>query len=167
MIRALVTLVIIGAACASLLVGTDALTRDDIRTQRQARERALAEEMLGLALPATIDLQTARFGDCPSWYFGRFSVSGYAGPIEALALWRSNATPPGLSLRVTSHRETPGIGDFIDHRRNAWLPARDGFTSTQWSQADAVSGATVTSQALARLAEEAGNTLSREVQSCE
>ena len=72
-----------------------------------------------------------------------------------------------MSLRVTNHRETPGIGDFIDHRRDPWLPARDGFTAAQWQTADAVSGATVTSEALALLALEAGNTLSREAQTCE
>ncbi len=167
MIRALIALVLIGAVCASLLVGTDALTREEIRTQRQVRERALAEDMLGFSLPAATDAAAPRFGDCPAWYFGRFSVSGYAGPIDVLVLLREDTGTPGLSLRVTHHRETPGIGDFIDHRRDAWLPARDGFTATQWAEADAVSGATVTSQALAQLAREADAVLSREVQNCE
>lgn len=163
MIRAFATLIVIGASCAGLLAVTDALTRDDIMRQRQARERALAETLLGRPLPVDTDVASEFFGRCPDWLFGRFEANGYAGPIAALALRRED---DGLSLRVTSHRETPGIGDFIHHERSSWLPDRDGSTAAAWRQADAVSGATVTSAAIKRLAGTANAALKAEAASC-
>ena len=69
-------------------------------------------------------------------------------------------------MRVTAHRETPGIGDFIDHERDLWLPARDGQPASGWDNLDAVSGATVTSSAIQRAASTLFDVFEREVTSC-
>ncbi len=162
MIRALTTVVIIGAACAGLLVATDALTRPDIEYARQARARALAEALLGRALPEGMNPDAAQFGDCPAWLFRRHEANGYAGPIDLLAFYRSGT----LSLRVTAHRETPGIGDFIDHARSSWIPELDGLPVKEWRSLDTVSGATITSDAIRRAADELAGIFEREVSSC-
>ena len=162
MIRALATIVVIGGACAGLLVATDALTRPDIEFARQARARALAESLLGSPLPEGMNPDSAQFGDCPAWIFRRHEGNGYAGPIDLLAFYRDGT----LSLRVTGHRETPGIGDFIDHARSEWLPALDGKSMEEWRALDNVSGATITSEAVRRAADELSGIFEREVSSC-
>jgi electron transport complex protein RnfG len=44
---------------------------------------------------------------------------GYSGPIELLV----GIAPDGtlLGVRVTRHRETPGLGDFIERRKSDWI----------------------------------------------
>ncbi len=163
MIRAFVTIVVIGACCAALLVATDALTRPDIEFARQARARALAESLLGAPLPGHMNPAAQQFGECPAWLFRRYQANGYAGPIDMLAFYRRGA----LSLRVTAHRETPGIGDFIDHTRSPWLSNLDGKTAADWQALDAVSGATITSEAIRRAADELSAIFSREVETCD
>lgn len=49
---------------------------------------------------------------------------GYAGPIEALiGIDRQGRI---LGVRVTSHQETPGLGDKIEHRKSDWIFAFNG-----------------------------------------
>lgn len=49
---------------------------------------------------------------------------GYAGPIEALmGVDRQGRI---LGVRVTSHQETPGLGDKIEHRKSHWIFAFEG-----------------------------------------
>ena len=145
MFRAIFSLLIIGGVCGALLVGTHALTAEDITLNREARARALITAMLGEELPPSTDLQALPIGTCEGWIIQRITVGGYAGDIELLSLWR---TPDRLTLRVTSHRETPGIGDFIDHERDAWTPQLDGTSMATFAEVDNVSGATITTNAI-------------------
>ena len=57
-----------------------------------------------------------------------------------------------LSLRVTTHTETPGIGDFIEHRKTKWIKALDGGSFEEWSNLDSVTGATITTSAMLEMA---------------
>ena len=52
------------------------------------------------------------------------AVDGYSGPIGLLV----GIEPDGrlLGVRVTSHRETPGLGDAIDIEKSDWIRAFDG-----------------------------------------
>jgi len=52
-----------------------------------------------------------------------------------------------LGARVTGHRETPGLGDFIDLDTSPWMLR---FADTKPLAVDAVSGATITSEAVKR-----------------
>jgi len=63
----------------------------------------------------------------------------------------------GLSLRVVGHQETPGIGDFIDHTRSRWIMELDNASAQAYAQLDAVSGATITSNAIKRAASQIFN----------
>lgn len=153
MVRLLSILLAIGGGCGALLVGTHAFTEEGITANRQARARMLLEELAGAALPEHMDLSQATFGACDDRMFQRLTVPGYAGPIYLTVMWR--ADDASLALRVTGHRETPGIGDFIDHQRDAWLPALDGSTRLEFEALDNVSGATITSNAMRRAAAQA------------
>jgi len=79
----------------------------------------------------------------------RSSVRGYAGEIEFIVALRpsSSGADALAGVRVTDHRETPGLGDFIDTARSPWLYR---FSSQLPEDTDAVTGATITSDALKR-----------------
>ena len=160
LLKVFMPLLIIGALCGVLLVTTNQFTAADIQANREARTRALLEEMLGHALPVQTDIEADLFGDCSNWLFVRNKATGYAGPIHVTALWRAaetQANTTSLTLRVTAHRETPGIGDFIDHTRNPWITDLDQASEAAYADLDAVSGATITSNAIKRAAAEIFN----------
>lgn len=84
---------------------------------------------------------------------------GYAGPIEALmGVDRQGRI---LGVRVTSHQETPGLGDKIEHRKSDWIFAFNGRSLTDpappaWrvkkdgGAFDQLTGATITPRAVVR-----------------
>lgn len=91
---------------------------------------------------------------------------GYNGRIEALlGILLPSATRAHsevLAVRVTSHRETPGLGDAIEHKRSDWIDQFAGKsllapTPDQWRTErdggafDTLAGATVSSRALIEL----------------
>ena len=157
--RSLVSLVLIAGFCGTALVWVNGITAPRIETQRQEQARALMNSLL---LPEQrIELKTLESwrGDtlsaCTDWWLLRLSENGYAGPIEFLAYWQTfeGDLPSVIKLRVLNHLETPGIGDFIDHERSDYLPDRDNWTLTEWQTADTLSGATITHNALKRVAD--------------
>lgn len=174
MVKLALSLLMIGGTCGLLLVATDRLTTDQISHNREARARELMADMLGAPVVASVvdpdvdpvvssffdsfferreadwDTQTDTFGTCDDWLFSRVKSNGYAGVIDLLVLWRSDSG--GFVMRVTQHRETPGIGDFIDHSRSAWITALDAQTADAYTEVDNVSGATITTAAIRRAA---------------
>jgi electron transport complex protein RnfG len=82
---------------------------------------------------------------------------GYSGKIDMIVAIRADASIAGV--RVVSHKETPGLGDYIDHTKNPWIEAFDGTSSqrykdTDWQvkkdggQFDYMAGATITPRAV-------------------
>lgn len=57
---------------------------------------------------------------------GVVTRDGYGGPIGLLVGIDANARVVGV--RVTGHRETPGLGDRIERRRSDWILGFDGRT---------------------------------------
>lgn len=89
---------------------------------------------------------------------------GYVAPIRLLV----GIDPGGqvIGVRITEHRETPGLGDRIEHTRTDWLQqlrgkSLQGARSEAWrvrregGEFDQLSGATVTSSAVLRAVESA------------
>jgi len=91
---------------------------------------------------------------------------GYNGRIDALIGIRlpsaTNAHSEVLAVRITSHSETPGLGDAIEHERSDWIDQFAGKsllspTPDQWRTArdggafDTLAGATISSRALIEL----------------
>ncbi len=145
-LRALLTLTLIAGTAGALLHGANALTRTSIQDNRQQAARAIFSELVGESAASSLDLDKALQGDCGDWMLHTVTSAGYAGPIEFLILIEAHT----LSVRTLRHRETPGIGDFIDTRHSAYLSQSDAAPIKHWLKLDAVTGATVTSNALAR-----------------
>jgi len=84
---------------------------------------------------------------------------GYSGAIRLLVA--IDAQGKVLGVRVLEHRETPGLGDFIEARRSDWIRGFDGRSlgdppPARWlvrrdgGDFDQFTGATVTPRALVR-----------------
>ena len=148
--KPLASLTAIGALCALLLAGTHQFTADDIEANRDAHTWRVAFELVGSEFPT----ENLRWdGDRLELPGGvrlrRSSVTGYAGEIEFLAAFRPepDGTHGLAGVRVTRHRETPGLGDFIEAGRSPWIHR---FADSLPEEVDAVTGATITSEAVKR-----------------
>ena len=86
------------------------------------------------------------------WQINKLEVTGYSGEIKGIALIENIDNQRVLSLRVTAHTETPGIGDFIEHRKTKWISALDGSSFEEWSNLDSVTGATITVSSMLEMA---------------
>jgi electron transport complex protein RnfG len=84
---------------------------------------------------------------------------GYSGKIKLLIAIRADGDISGV--RVISHNETPGLGDYIDIARNAWIKNFDGTSLAKYNDGDwkvkkdggkfdYMSGATITPRAVVK-----------------
>ena len=84
---------------------------------------------------------------------------GYSGEIKLLVAINADGTLTGV--RVTSHRETPGLGDYIDAQRSDWILAFNGRSlknpsDKNWAvkkdggEFDQFTGATITPRAVVK-----------------
>ena len=84
---------------------------------------------------------------------------GYSGKIKLLVSILSNGEISGV--RVVAHNETPGLGDYIDIAKNAWIKIFDGTSLNKvptqgWKvkkdggQFDYMAGATITPRAVVK-----------------
>ena len=148
--KPLVSLAVIGALCGVLLAGTHAYTQGAIQANRDAHAWRVAFELTGGAFPTgNLQWNGDRLELPNGFVLRRATVNGYAGAIELLAAFRPAAGANGslAGVRVTRHRETPGLGDFIDAARSPWIYQ---FSDRDPDRVDAVTGATITSEAVTR-----------------
>ncbi len=84
---------------------------------------------------------------------------GYSGKIALLVAIRDNGEIAGV--RVVAHRETPGLGDYIEIAKSNWIKGFDGisqarYTERDWKvkkdggQFDYMAGATITPRAVVK-----------------
>jgi electron transport complex protein RnfG len=84
---------------------------------------------------------------------------GYSGKISMLVAIKANGDIAGV--RVVSHRETPGLGDYIDLGKSNWIKNFDGANNTRYKdpdwkvkkdggQFDYMAGATITPRAVVK-----------------
>lgn len=84
---------------------------------------------------------------------------GYAGDIKLLIAIRYDGSIAGV--RVLTHKETPGLGDYIDIAKGKWIKLFDGESlqktdDTKWlvkkdgGQFDYMAGATITPRAVVK-----------------
>lgn len=82
---------------------------------------------------------------------------GYSGKISLIIAIRDDASVAGV--RVVSHKETPGLGDYIDYAKSHWISVFDGtsharYKEDDWKvkkdggQFDYMAGATITPRAV-------------------
>lgn len=94
------------------------------------------------------------------------AFNGYSGKIRMLVgvMTESKGNGVLLGVRVIDHKETPGLGDKIDVRKSDWIKQFAGksmfdderqFKMSKNSGAiDALSGATISSRAVAKTAQQ-------------
>jgi electron transport complex protein RnfG len=85
--------------------------------------------------------------------------NGYNGAIKLLIAIRHDGVLEGV--RVISHRETPGLGDYVEEERSDWIHGFDGRSlgdppreawkvRSDGGAFDQITGATVTSRAIVK-----------------
>ncbi|MES0874611.1 electron transport complex subunit RsxG [Sinimarinibacterium thermocellulolyticum] len=143
MLRAGGVLGAFGLACAAVLGGTWTLTADRIREAEQQRLLRQLEEVLPVGaydnavasdtLQVTSDAlgpgthtvyRARRDGEPVAAVLSAVAPDGYGGPIALLVGIAYDGRITGV--RVTAHKETPGLGDKIDLSRNDWILDFDG-----------------------------------------
>lgn len=172
------TLLVIAVIGASLLAGTFQLTRPTIERSELAEKLALVAQTLPAgsfdnnpiqdALPLAADAQLGlkrpgqayiarKDGHVVAVVLEAVAPDGYSGEIRMLIGIRIDGSISGV--RVTSHLETPGLGDYIDIARNPWINQFTGKSLSQPADAawkvrkdggafDYLAGATVTPRAV-------------------
>jgi electron transport complex protein RnfG len=116
----------------------------------------VGEDKLKLAEPRPI-YRARRDGRVETVLVPARAPDGYSGDIELLVgVWRDGSI---AGVRVLRHRETPGLGDAIDHRKSDWVndfvgrslgdPSRERWTVQRDGGAfDQFTGATITPRAV-------------------
>lgn len=153
-IRALGAFLLVSVGCASLLAAIVALTRAPIERNRAAQEASAILDLTGFdAPPATGTWRDDVWVTCDGLVLLRGVATGYAGPIRwmlaAAAGSTAEAAPRIRRLLVTGHQETPGIADFLNDPDHEWMLGFAG-RSADAIEVDTISGATITTRALAR-----------------
>ena len=114
------------------------------------------DDLLGTRQPSALWL-ARRGGVFSGVVLEAVAPDGYSGDIALLIGIDANGSVTGV--RVTAHRETPGLGDYIDHAKSAWVDQFVGKSLTHpepkhWKVAkdggtfDARAGATITPRAV-------------------
>lgn len=84
---------------------------------------------------------------------------GYSGKISLLVAIKANGEVAGV--RVVAHRETPGLGDYIEIAKSSWIKVFDGASQVRYNdrdwkvkkdggQFDYMAGATITPRAIVK-----------------
>jgi electron transport complex protein RnfG len=124
---------------------------------RDAAELQAVPE-LGTAEPALV-YRALKDGQPAALVLEAIAPDGYAGKIKLLIAIRSNGEISGV--RVVAHKETPGLGDYIEIAKNNWIRGFDGtsldkYPSKDWKvkkdggQFDYMTGATITPRAVVK-----------------
>ncbi len=155
-----------------LLLGfTQWQTAPAIQANRQAQALATLRQLVAPQSIATAQITSARQGlgnggfwpMCVDTLVAQTTATGYGGPINLLIRYSAGTcindqcdAPSITRVLVVQHSETPGIGDFFERQRPYWLqqlqqlkPTLPGQPAANQDAAiDAVSGATITANAL-------------------
>lgn len=164
--------------CAGAIVAVQKWTQPRIEAEQDAAFARLLSEVLPLA---TYDNNIARdcllvsnpdalgsFSALPVYrarkqnqpaalVFRAIAPDGYSGAIDLLiAIYPDNRI---AGVRVTAHKETPGLGDKIERRKSDWIDQFSGLSlqqpaEAQWTvrkdggEFDGFTGATITPRAV-------------------
>lgn len=192
--RSAVILFLFVAAFTAILAAMQAATEpaikasaaeEEMRSINDALPRALYDNDLlkdTLELPATpeigqsqsVKIYRARLkGEPAAMVLPVIAPDGYSGKIFMLVAVRSDKEHAGelAGVRVTQHKETPGLGDYIDPKKDKnkshpWIdqfdgqslakrPERDWKVKKDGGQFDANAGATVTPRAVIKAVKKA------------
>lgn len=116
------------------------------------------EDLLGTNQPVTL-YRARKAGQPVAALLTPVAPDGYNGAIHLLVGINYNGTL--LGVRVISHQETPGLGDYIETRRSNWILDFKGRSLTNPNESgwrvkrdggvfDQVTGATITPRAVVK-----------------
>lgn len=179
-LRAGTVLVVFAIAGTAMLAFTHGRTEPVITRSRQAEQLAFIEQvlparlydndllaserrvpgdaMLGTRRPSSV--WVARRGDAfAGVVLEAVAPDGYSGDIGLLVGIDAAGTVTGV--RVTGHRETPGLGDYIDRAKSPWIeqfagksldnpPPRAWRVAKDGGAFDTRAGATITPRAVVK-----------------
>lgn len=173
-------LVIFAGIATAMLATTFDITRSEINRNEQQALRALIAQVLPKSLYDN-DLLESASSLAPDDLLGTRSVSrawvarkqgqttgvvleaiapdGYSGDIALLIGIGTDGRISGV--RVTAHKETPGLGDYIEIAKSRWITQFDGKSLTNPAESgwkvqrdggrfDARAGATITARAVVK-----------------
>ncbi|MCW3479303.1 electron transport complex subunit RsxG [Neisseriaceae bacterium JH1-16] len=170
------TLLAFALVCTGLLAGTYLLTQKTVKANENAAKLALIAQTLpagsydndpvasAVALPAadaaalgndgSAKVYVARHAGQPSGFvFEAQAHNGYAGKIRLLV--GVDAAGRVSGVRVVAHKETPGLGDYIDPAKSNWIHQFDGKRAdAAWKvkkdggDFDYMTGATISARAV-------------------
>jgi len=174
------TLLVFSVICASLLAGAYLVTRPTIEHSEQVEKMRLVAQalppgsfdndpvrdarplapdpLLGLKRPGLAYL-ASQGGTPVAVVLEAAAPDGYAGEIRLLVGIRADGRIAGV--RVTAHKETPGLGDYIDVARSPWIHQFEGKSleappAAEWKvrkdggRFDYLAGATITPRAVVK-----------------
>lgn len=141
------TLLMLTIVSGSLVSGLYAITRDQINNNREQFEEK--------QLDAVVNDDLLTLTKVDETHYTLTNVDSTAGSVTlittqdgyngVITLWVATDEVGDIrGVRTASHRETPGIGDIIEHEVSAWI---DQFAETA-EPVDIVSGATITTRAV-------------------
>ena len=137
-LRAAFFLGLLMAGAGALLAGIDAITEPRIEANERQRRQATLMELAGLEVEMRGHEDVAA---CDRDFVALALVErGYGGSMDVVAAFRGGRLS---GMRVTGHAETPGFADILDPMDWIGRIVDDG-------QVDAVTGATITSNAVLR-----------------
>ncbi len=177
-------LAVIAAVCTSLVALTFSVTKARIAANEQAwlepslkpalagvvYDNNLIESTLTIPLPHELPgnepvlVYRAKLANQPvAALFVVTALDGFSGPIRLLIGIDDQGTV--IAARVLRHRETPGLGDFIDSAKSYWIDQfeRKSLSAPDrllWSldrdrgDFDQVTGASITSRAVVKAIKE-------------
>ncbi len=116
------------------------------------------EKELGTA-EATVVYRALKDGKPAAAVLEAIAPDGYAGKIKLLIAIKASGEVSGV--RVVVHKETPGLGDYIEIAKDNWIkgfdgtsleknPARDWKVKKDGGQFDYMAGATITPRAVVK-----------------
>lgn len=175
-----VNLVFFSVIATAILASTYFLTRDEIKKSVEAEKLKLITQIAPpdlfdndimrdtLTIPASELLGTA---DSTTAYRARLqgqpsavileaiAPDGYSGKIFLILAVRANGELAGV--RVVAHKETPGLGDYIELPKGQWIKGFDGksretYTDADWKvkkdggKFEYMAGATITPRAVVK-----------------
>ena len=176
--RSALTLLFFALICTALLAGSHALTESTVEHNQLAARQALIGQTLPpgsydnipaqstFALPAA-DAQrlnhsnqanvyiARKQGKTVAYVFEATAPNGYSGAIRLLVGVQRDGRVSGI--RVVAHKETPGLGDYIDSKQSPWanqftdkrLTSDDAWkVKKDGGQFDYVTGATISARAV-------------------
>lgn len=138
----------------SQIVPQDMFDNDIIKDTRDIK----ADDLLGNE--GTTTAYRARLQSKPAvLVLEAVAPDGYSGKISLLIAIKDNGELAGV--RVVAHKETPGLGDYIEIARSNWIVQFNGtsrakYEDTDWKvkkdggQFDYMAGATITPRAVVK-----------------